>query len=369
MNTKRKRAAAPGQSGDGPIHAGPETGPQTGPDLGTGTVVAKGPSGPDVADGPHVTEHSLSWFSADEPEQPGWPLHGGRLASVLESLLFASDKPLSLEKIHELLEQTAAGPNPPDGPGLYKRQDLERALADLSEQLDRTGRGVGLLEVAGGFQLRTAPKNAPWVARLLQQKPVRLSRAQLETLAIVAYRQPITRPEVDDIRGVDSGAALRTLLDRNLIRVLGKKEEPGRPLLWGTTREFLEFFNLKELKDLPTLREYHDLTDESRETVRAAGFSPPSLPLHDDSPGLSSPLSPAQDAAPGGEAVPNGDSDRVPAAAALERQLADDTEHLARIDEMIRAVSTQFPLMDPTAADASRDVGNRTENRAESETE
>src|SRR6185295_9785573 len=108
------------------------------------------------------------------------------------------------------------------------------------------------------------------------KKPVRMSRAQLETLAIVAYRQPNTRPEVDDVRCVDSGAALKTLLDRELVRILGKKDEPGRPLLYGTTPQFLEFFGLKSLKDLPTLREFTELTDDSRRAYeRELGEEPP----------------------------------------------------------------------------------------------
>jgi segregation and condensation protein B len=217
--------------------------------------------------------------AASELPELSWPLSGERLTSVLESLLFASDKPLSVERIHELLEETAAAPHKPSGPPLYKPQQLQPLLVALPTSLEEGGRGIGLHEVAGGWQLRTAPSNAPWVQRMLKQKPVRLSRAQLEALAIVAYRQPITRPEIDDIRGVDSGASLRMLLDRGLIRILGKKEEPGRPLLYGTTREFLEFFNLKDLKDLPTLREYYDLTDESRDKVRAAGFEPPTPDL------------------------------------------------------------------------------------------
>jgi segregation and condensation protein B len=98
-------------------------------------------------------------------------------------------------------------------------------------------------------------------------RPVRLTRAQLETLAIVAYRQPITKPEIDEIRGVDAGGTLHLLLDRQLVRVLGKKEEPGRPLLYGTTKDFLEFFNLSDLRDLPTLREYHELSEDSRRLV------------------------------------------------------------------------------------------------------
>ena len=98
---------------------------------------------------------------------------------------------------------------------------------------------------------------------------MRLTRAQVETLAIVAYRQPVTRPEVDDIRGVDSGATLKLLLERDLLRILGKKDEPGRPILYGTTTQFLEFFGLKSLKDLPTLREFTELSDESLRVAEA----------------------------------------------------------------------------------------------------
>ena len=126
-----------------------------------------------------------------------------------------------------------------------------------------------LQAIAGGYQFRTHPDNAVWVQKLLAQRPVRLTRAQLETLAICAYRQPITRPEIDEIRGVDSGGTLKTLMDRWLIRILGKKEEPGRPMLYGTTSDFLEFFNLAISKDLPTLREFHELSEEHRAQVEA----------------------------------------------------------------------------------------------------
>src|SRR5262249_6631638 len=133
---------------------------------------------------------------------------------------------------------------------------------------DYADRGVVLHEVAGGFQFRTNPMNAHWVREVVAGKPVKLTRAQLEVLAIVASRQPITRPEVDEIRGVDSGGTMKVLLDRGLIRVLGKKEEPGRPMLYGTSKEFLEFFNLKDLKDLPTLREFYELSEDSMAKIR-----------------------------------------------------------------------------------------------------
>jgi segregation and condensation protein B len=126
---------------------------------------------------------------------------------------------------------------------------------------------VQLDEVAGGWIFRTNAAYAPFVRDLSKQKPARLSRAQIETLAILAYRQPVTRPEIDDIRGVDCGPVLKVLLERDLVRMLGRKDEPGRPVIYGTTTQFLEFFGLKSLKDLPTLREFTDLNEESRRTV------------------------------------------------------------------------------------------------------
>ena len=175
-----------------------------------------------------------------------------RLKLIVESLLFASDKPLNLPQLRHLS-------------GERSLTSIQTALDALVE--DYRGRGVVLGELAGGYQFRTHPSSAEYVQRLIAGRPVRLSRAQLETLAIIAYRQPVTRPEIDEIRGVDCGGTLKLLLDRSLIRVLGKKEEPGRPLLYGTSREFLEFFNLKELRDLPTLREFHELSEESMRQV------------------------------------------------------------------------------------------------------
>jgi segregation and condensation protein B len=149
------------------------------------------------------------------------------------------------------------------------RKELQECLDGLVEEYST--RGIVLHDVAGGYQFRTHPASSTWIQKLIAGRPVRLSRAQLDTLAIVAYRQPITRPEIDDIRGVDSGSTLKVLLDRNLLRVLGKKEEPGRPLLYGTSKDFLEFFNLAELRDLPTLREFHELNDDGMAQVDKLG--------------------------------------------------------------------------------------------------
>lgn len=176
-----------------------------------------------------------------------------RLKSIIESLLFASDKPLPIKRLIELTAE----------------RNLENVAAAVEMlRADYADRGVVLHEVAGGFQFRTNPMNAHWVRQLLAGKPVKLSRAQLEVLSIIAYRQPITRPEIDEIRGVDSGGTVKGLLDRTLLRVLGKKEEPGRPMLYGTSKDFLEFFNLKDLKDLPTLREFYELSEDSMAKIR-----------------------------------------------------------------------------------------------------
>ncbi len=192
--------------------------------------------------------------AAEPPQEVQPPDPVERLPSILESLLLAADRPLTVEDLCGFV-------------GERNHDIVAQALTRL--QADYEPRGIQLAGVAGGFQLRTNPVNAPWVQRLLAQKPVRLTRAQLETLAIVGYRQPITRPEIDEIRGVDSGGTLKTLLDRALVRILGKKEEPGRPLLYGTTKEFLTFFNLRDLADLPTLREFHELSEEHQAQVAA----------------------------------------------------------------------------------------------------
>jgi segregation and condensation protein B len=147
-------------------------------------------------------------------------------------------------------------------------QDAFDALMHVYAEPNRPlGRGFHLVQVAGAYQLRTSPTVAPFVRHLLQVKPTKLSRAQLEIMAIIAYRQPVTRPEIEQIRGVDCGAGLKVLLDRRLVRILGKKEEVGRPLLYGTSKEFLEFFRLGSLLELPTLREFQELTDEHRRQV------------------------------------------------------------------------------------------------------
>ena len=182
-------------------------------------------------------------------EVDGVVLQRKHLRGLLEALVFASDSPITPKELGKL----ASAP----------QKQVKEHLAEL--KIDYATRGMHLDEVAGGWVFRTSPQYAPFVRDLTKQKPVRLTRAQVETLAIIAYRQPITRPEIDDVRGVDSGPVLKLLLERDLVRILGKRDEPGRPLIYGSTGHFLEFFGLKSLKDLPTLREFTELSDESRE--------------------------------------------------------------------------------------------------------
>ena len=173
-----------------------------------------------------------------------------QIKSALESLLFVADGPLSLRRLQEIL----AG---------AEGKEIAALLEEIKAACEAVGRGIRLVEVAGGYQLRTASENAEWVKRLYQLKPQRMSRATLETLAIVAYRQPITRAEIEKIRGVDVGAVLATLMDRRLLRVVARKDVPGRPFLYGTTPEFLETFSLKDLSQLPTLKEAEELARTS----------------------------------------------------------------------------------------------------------
>jgi len=170
-----------------------------------------------------------------------------QLKPILESLLFASEGPVTLPRLAEVLEG-------------IEHSEIAAALRELQAEYDAAGRGFRIAEVAGGYQMQTARENADWVKKLYRDRPARMSRATLETLAIVAYKQPITRAEIEAIRGVDVDGVVATLLDRRLIRIVARKDVPGRPFLYGTTSEFLQLFNLKDLSHLPTLKEMEEMT-------------------------------------------------------------------------------------------------------------
>lgn len=170
------------------------------------------------------------------------------LVPALEACLFASAGVVTVSALADAL--------------MVDAQVVEGALEALGERLRRNGAGVRLAPVGDGWQLRTEARLAPWVAAIRGGKPVKLSRAALETLAVVAFRQPVSKGVVDDIRGVDSGGVLRSLLDRGLLKVVGRSDEPGRPITYGTTPAFLELFGMRSLADLPTLKDLRALQED-----------------------------------------------------------------------------------------------------------
>lgn len=177
-----------------------------------------------------------------EGDEPSDTADAPPLRTILEAVLFAAAEPVPLNRLVKLL-------------GAWPRAAVKDALDELGQALVEDGRGLRLAETAGGLQLRSAADCAPWVRRFFAEKPPRLSRAVLETLAIVAYRQPATRGEVEAVRGVNCDAVLTALLTRNLIQVAGRRQSPGRPVEYGTTEAFLELFSLKDLSELPDLPE------------------------------------------------------------------------------------------------------------------
>jgi segregation and condensation protein B len=177
-----------------------------------------------------------------------------KLNHIIESLLFVSEEPLTVEKLKNILETVDT-------------KEIRAALQSLVEEYEARGGGFKLAQVAGGWQLRSRAEYNQWIKRMLQPAPQRLSKAALETLAIVAYNQPIIRADIEHIRGVDCGGVLRQLLERKLIRVLGRKEIPGRPLIYATTKLFLELFELKDLKDLPSPKEIEEMSTVAEETA------------------------------------------------------------------------------------------------------
>ncbi len=189
------------------------------------------------------------------------------LKYIIESLLFVSETPLTMDHLKGIIEgeETAV---------------IRAALDELMAAYEQRDGGFVLKQVAGGYQFRTQGRYNEWIKRLIKPSTPRLSKAALETLAIIAYNQPIIRSDIEHIRGVDSGGVLRMLMERKLIRVLGRKEIPGRPLIYATTKHFLEVFELKDLKDLPTPREIEALSrsrlEENPDGDDHAADQPPS---------------------------------------------------------------------------------------------
>ncbi len=182
-------------------------------------------------------------------------MEDNELKSILESLLFVSTEPLVLDQLDRVLML--------QGQELADKERVLGIMQKLQEEYREMGRGLQLVEVAGGYQLTTRPENAPWVKQLHAVRTAsRLSRPALETLAIVTYRQPVTTPEIEAIRGVDCSGVLKTLLERRLIKIVGRKEAVGKPMLYGTTQEFLQHFGLRDLSELPPLKDLEEVTRE-----------------------------------------------------------------------------------------------------------
>ncbi len=174
------------------------------------------------------------------------------LKLIVESLLFASDKPLSAREIHDSL---------PD----VQLAEIKSALEDLKQEYEEMGRSFILKDIANGYQFRSHSEYGPYILKMLQTSPSRLSRAALETLSIIAYKQPILRQEIERYRGVDVGGILRMLGEKDLVKIVGREDLPGRPLIYGTTKKFLEVFDLQSIEALPKLKEIEALGTEEHE--------------------------------------------------------------------------------------------------------
>jgi segregation and condensation protein B len=204
---------------------------------------------------------------------------------VVEALLFASDTPVEAERIQEVLDLESAA---------AAREIVE----GLRVRLDAEGRSLQVMEVGGGFRMVTRPEVAPWLVKLARSRTrSRLSRPALETLAIIGYRQPVSRPEVDAVRGVNSDAVLDNLLERRMIRIAGRKESPGRPFLYETTREFLVAFGLRDLGDLPKVEGELIVPELAQVAAAQLGEPGPEEEI------TAAPDSPQQDPGPGGDRV------------------------------------------------------------------
>ncbi|OGX18785.1 MAG: SMC-Scp complex subunit ScpB [Omnitrophica WOR_2 bacterium RBG_13_44_8b] len=175
------------------------------------------------------------------------------LKSVVEALLFASEKPLSLEQMRNALDNLEA-------------TEIRKILESLKAEYEQSSRGIRIAEIAGGFQMITAPGYGAFLKKLFKGRRVeRLSRPALETLAIIAYKQPLTKMEIESLRNVNADGVMKNLLDKSLVRISGRKKAPGRPFVYGTTRQFLEYFGLKSLEELPKLEEFSNLAPQAIE--------------------------------------------------------------------------------------------------------
>jgi segregation and condensation protein B len=209
----------------------------------------------------------------DTASEPLPLLDDRELKAVLEALLFVSQEPLNIDRLAMTI-------------GEASKEAVLHALHELRGSYEYEQRGMQVVEIAGGWQMVTRPEHASWIRRMEKSKAApKLSRSALETLAIIAYKQPIVRAEIEHIRGVEASGVLRTLLERKLVRIVGRKDVPGRPIMYGTTKFFLQHFGLKDLAELPPLREFKELGDSDQISLPVDEADPvPTAPGAGDSP-------------------------------------------------------------------------------------
>lgn len=209
-----------------------------------------------------VSVEAVAVADAAPAEGPAFEIEEWVYGAV-EALCFVSAEPISAARIREVLTgelPTMEGKETMAPPTLAQAKEISaELLRRWSDPTRAVGQGFRLVEVDGGLTFRTSAAQARFIRRMQVGRPQKLSRAALETLAVIAYRQPVTKPQIEEIRGVDCGGALKALLDKKLVRILGKAEDVGRPLLYGTSKTFLDFFNLQSLNDLPTLKQLHEI--------------------------------------------------------------------------------------------------------------
>lgn len=203
------------------------------------------------------SQPEMSERESSEPREPEaseeWDV--AEVKGALEALLFMSHDPLTFEKLAGILEDVP-------------RPTLKTIIHGLQADYEENNRGLQIVEVAGGFQFVTKAEHSWAIKRLTRSKPVaKLSRSALETLAIIGYKQPLTRADIEKIRGVETSGVLRTLLDQKLVRIVGRQDVPGRPILYGTSKQFLQRFGLRDLRDLPPLKEFKELGDPEQASL------------------------------------------------------------------------------------------------------
>ena len=205
-----------------------------------------------VIEGSGVPDDAARKASVEGVNSQAEAIGARELKAILEAVLFVSPEPVPVARLMSIL-------------GTVSKAEVVQALEMLTHDLDQDGRGIQLVQVAGGYRLVTKQEYGPWLKRMDKAKAAqKLSRSALESLAIIAYKQPLVRSEIEEIRGVETSGVLRTLCERKLVRIVGRKDVPGRPIMYGTTKFFLEHFGLQDLSQLPPLREFKELGESEQ---------------------------------------------------------------------------------------------------------